>query len=52
MLFSVYNKNGYVELVANLADEVINCAVAEVKALPEYPEKGEVRCSTTIIGYY
>lgn len=41
--FTVYSKSGYGELVGDLAEDAMNHAVSEVKALPDYGEKGEVR---------
>ena len=38
----MYYSNGYVALVHDLAEENMNDAVSEVKALPDYSVKGEV----------
>ena len=38
----MYYSNGYVALVHDLAEENMNVAVSEVKALPDYSVKGEV----------
>ena len=40
--FLVYYSNGYVALVHDLAEENMNDAVSEVKALPDNSVKGEV----------
>ncbi len=43
--FTVYNKNSYLEIiVATAAENSMQSAVEEVKALPNYSTKGEVRC--------
>ncbi len=43
-LFTVYNKNSYMEIVAAEAENSMQSAVEEVKALPDYSTKREVRC--------
>ncbi len=42
--FTVYNNNSYLEIVAAAAEHSMQSAVEEVKALPHYSTKGEVRC--------
>ena len=41
-LFTVYQQNGYRQLVNRTADLLMQTAVEEVKALPHYPAQGEV----------
>ena len=42
-MISVYYEGGYVDIIGDKAEEAMNLAVDEVKALPEYIVKGEVR---------
>lgn len=42
MFFSVYEKSGYMDLVAKQADSSMKSAIEEVKALPTYTSIGEV----------
>ncbi len=37
----MYNKNSYLEIVATAAENSMQSAVEEVKALPDYSTKGE-----------
>ena len=39
---SVYDQHSYIEIVGRLAEQSMKSAVSEVKALPDYPAKGEV----------
>ena len=41
-LFTVYQQNGYRQLVNRTADLSMQAAVKEVKALPHYSSQGEV----------
>ncbi len=47
--FLVYSRNNYMDIVAVVADNSMQSAVEEVKALPEYSSKGEVRYCTVCI---
>ena len=46
-LDTVYYGSGYIDVVRGLAEDSMNAAVEEIKALPGYAENGEV----TIISY-
>lgn len=39
----VYYQCGYSDVIGTLAEASMNAAVGQVKALPDYPTKGEVR---------
>ena len=39
----VYYQSGYSEVIGTLVEVSMNEAVEQVKALPDYPSKGEVR---------
>ena len=42
LIFSVYNRHGYIGIVGDLAERSMQGAVEQVKALPDYPKDGEV----------
>ena len=39
----MYYQSGYSDIIGTLAEASVNEAVQQVKALPDYPAKGEVR---------
>ena len=42
MWFIVYQKRGYVDIIATAAERSMQAAVEEIQVLPEYSSKGEV----------
>lgn len=42
IIFSVYNRHGYIGIVDRLAEQSMQKAVEEVQTLPDYTTKGEV----------
>ena len=47
-LIVVYYSGGYSEVVGRMAEDSMNNAVIEVKALPDYATKGEVCVASSI----
>ncbi len=45
----MYYASGYSDIVGRMAEESMNAAVDEVKALPAYAENGEVRRNTILV---
>ncbi len=45
----MYYGSGYSDIVGRMAEESMNAAVDEVKALPAYAENGEVRRNTSLV---
>ena len=47
LLYHLYYGSGYMEIVGKLAEDSMNDAVEEVKALPDYSVYGEVTINMT-----